>query len=194
MVLVNDLEVETTHPYWYGCFTLILLEFTGMGLILVTAQALQQTVLIMLDLLMVEIQAPLVFLIQMILSRQFIYSQCTDLVKLQSFCHCQSLTNLHGLKAVSHWSTCDLEEPPSDESDSVEMVEEAGLYANTEESDSDTEDNEEWETANDLEEAESEEETVDIELDENAEGKLDDICNDDNNEMGLEVDLGYAAL
>ncbi|KAK0492585.1 hypothetical protein EDD18DRAFT_1108960 [Armillaria luteobubalina] len=88
----------------------------------------------------------------------------------------------------------DLEEPPSDESDSVEMVEETGLYADTEESDLDTEDDEEWETDDDLEEAESEEEAADVELDDNAEGELDDICDDDDNEMGLEVDLGYAAL
>lgn len=32
----------------------------------------------------------------------------------------------------------------------------------------------------------------DAELDEEAEGEVDDICNDDDNEVGLEPDFGYA--
>ena len=73
------------------CFVWILHGCVDMGLIAAIIQASQQSVLIMLDLSMVTTRVPLVSSTQMILFEQCIYFQCTDSVKLRSFCHRQLL-------------------------------------------------------------------------------------------------------
>ncbi len=85
----------------------------------------------------------------------------------------------------------DLEEE-EDSSEEDDLVDEEAEVADSEgeaEINDGSDNEDEWETDSEVEEDEEDEE-----LDEEADAELDDICDDDDNEVGLEPDLGFAAL